>query len=484
MAKTITYEEFLNRARAIWGDTYEYVEPKLFNWSRGSIEIKCKIKEHDSSFPTPQNHATKTSIRNPAGCTDCFKERDRKEKQKPFEEFLNDAQKIHGDCYHYNEATYGGAKALMRITCPDHGAFSQTPDAHINGQQGCDDCGKIRILEKSRDERLEKVKDKLLERSDGSVQIIEDTFTQWHAKADFICQTHGAFRNTVANVLTNRFPCQKCNDINLGRALTDDEVREKIKLKKGNFKILNISRSDTDTLINIVCHDCDIGEFILPLSYSGRRDHACPTCSRLSSEDYRKSQLNKTVQLSKSKRHSAWLKKVTERHGSKYDYSKVEYINQNTPVTIICPIHDEFSQTPWDHAKGGCKKCANADLKGLYSEQYFETFPEEKNLEAILYYIKFNFNNRSFFKIGISKTMLKKRYGGVKSKGFDMQALAVKDVDLYSAFKLEQQILSKVKTNGHFWHDELFVKALRASTIGTQEIFEEALSQELVLEFF
>ena len=29
-------------------------------------------------------------------------------------------------------------------------------------------------------------------------------------------------------------------------------------------------------------------------------------------------------------------------HGEKYDYSKVEYINDKTKVCIICPIHGEF----------------------------------------------------------------------------------------------------------------------------------------------
>jgi len=37
-----------------------------------------------------------------------------------------------------------------------------------------------------------------------------------------------------------------------------------------------------------------------------------------------------------------FIKKAKEVHGDKYDYSKVNYINYNTPVTIICPIHGEF----------------------------------------------------------------------------------------------------------------------------------------------
>lgn len=45
-------------------------------------------------------------------------------------------------------------------------------------------------------------------------------------------------------------------------------------------------------------------------------------------------------------------------HGDKYDYSKVEYVNNNTKVCIICPTHGEFWQIPKSHLNGnGCKKC-------------------------------------------------------------------------------------------------------------------------------
>ena len=53
-----------------------------------------------------------------------------------------------------------------------------------------------------------------------------------------------------------------------------------------------------------------------------------------------------------------FIKKTREVHGDKYDYSKVEYVNNKTKVCIICPNHGEFWQTPADHLSGhGCTKC-------------------------------------------------------------------------------------------------------------------------------
>ncbi|MCK9477621.1 MAG: hypothetical protein M0R46_17025 [Candidatus Muirbacterium halophilum] len=48
-----------------------------------------------------------------------------------------------------------------------------------------------------------------------------------------------------------------------------------------------------------------------------------------------------------------------QKHGDKYDYSLVEYVNNITKVKIICPIHGVFEQIPKSHKNGiGCKKCS------------------------------------------------------------------------------------------------------------------------------
>jgi len=57
-----------------------------------------------------------------------------------------------------------------------------------------------------------------------------------------------------------------------------------------------------------------------------------------------------------------FIKRAKEKHGnSKYDYSRVEYINARAKVKIICPIHGEFEQPPYRHLMGGCKKCGHVN---------------------------------------------------------------------------------------------------------------------------
>ena len=54
-----------------------------------------------------------------------------------------------------------------------------------------------------------------------------------------------------------------------------------------------------------------------------------------------------------------FIQKAKAIHGDKYDYSKVDYVNNRTKVTIICPKHGEFLQLPAEHLRGrGCSKCS------------------------------------------------------------------------------------------------------------------------------
>lgn len=53
-----------------------------------------------------------------------------------------------------------------------------------------------------------------------------------------------------------------------------------------------------------------------------------------------------------------FIKKAQLVHDNTYDYSKVNYINSNTKVCIICHEHGEFWQIPSSHLSGrGCPIC-------------------------------------------------------------------------------------------------------------------------------
>ena len=67
-------------------------------------------------------------------------------------------------------------------------------------------------------------------------------------------------------------------------------------------------------------------------------------------------------------------------HNNKYDYSMVKYVNSRTKVKIVCNIHGEFDQVPASHIRGnGCYECFNdkrknkniiEDLKLKHGDRY------------------------------------------------------------------------------------------------------------------
>ena len=79
--------------------------------------------------------------------------------------------------------------------------------------------------------------------------------------------------------------------------------------------------------------------------------------------------------MSKRKTTEEFIKQAKEIHGDKYDYSKVEYKNNSTPVCIICPEHGEFWQRPNSHLKGnGCDACGGT--KKLTTEEFIKRSKE------------------------------------------------------------------------------------------------------------
>lgn len=63
--------------------------------------------------------------------------------------------------------------------------------------------------------------------------------------------------------------------------------------------------------------------------------------------------------MSKKLTTEEFIKKATDVHGNKYDYSKVFYNSNKQKICIICPEHGEFWQRPNDHLNGnGCPICS------------------------------------------------------------------------------------------------------------------------------
>lgn len=139
-------------------------------------------------------------------------------------------------------------------------------------------------------------------------------------------------------------------------------------------------------------------------------------------------------------------------HNFKYDYSLFEYKTYKIKGVIIChekDIHGEehgnFPQNASSHLKGkGCPKCAK-EANGLYSLSFFKKNPNVKNNLGILYIIKFTNNETEFYKIGMTKNTIMKRFQ-VELQLYKITELFIYKNKLFEIFKLEQKFLKIVRS--------------------------------------
>ena len=130
-----TKEEFIEKAREVHGDKYDYSKVNYIN-SKTKVEIVCPI--HGGFWQTPNMHISKqkstAGYKIGNGCPYCAGT-----KKSNTEEFIEKARKIHGDFYDYSEVNYFTNKIPVKIICPNHGPYWQKPNYHLSNH-GCPSC--------------------------------------------------------------------------------------------------------------------------------------------------------------------------------------------------------------------------------------------------------------------------------------------------------------------------------------------------------
>lgn len=132
MAKKLTQEEFIRRARELHGDRYDYSKVEYVN-ARTKVCIVCP--RHNEFWQTPRDHLSGY------GCKTCGLEVISDSKRMTLHCFLDKANEIHNSKYNYSKVEYIGTENKVCIICPEHGEFWQTPHRHLSGQ-GCPLCGR------------------------------------------------------------------------------------------------------------------------------------------------------------------------------------------------------------------------------------------------------------------------------------------------------------------------------------------------------
>jgi hypothetical protein len=198
-ANKLNTEKFIERAKNIYGNKYDYSKVE-YKTSGEPVVIICPI--HGEFTKTPNKFISNV---NPQGCPKCGRQSMKEKITDTKDIFLDKATEKFGNKYDYSKVSYVNSNTKVKIICPIHGEFEQTPSRHIHGATGCPKCGGSE--KRSTEKFIELAKIQHGNKYDYSKVDYKNQST----KVVIICPKHGEFTPTPYNFL-NGSGCPICQE--------------------------------------------------------------------------------------------------------------------------------------------------------------------------------------------------------------------------------------------------------------------------------
>ncbi len=329
-----TTQQFIEDAKKVHGEKYDYSKVEYIK-SRTKVCIICP--EHGEFWQRPENHLQGN------GCPKCAIFLSGFNRRLDNKQFIEKAIKIHGDKYDYSKVIYDDTNTKVCIICPIHGEFWQRPYSHLQGN-GCPKCANKLTTEKF----IEKVKSKFGDAYSFEKTIYVDSAT----KLVLTCKQHGDF-TVLPSQLFNGRHCPKCRRTEYLLRKTKEWKKQFIEKhgEKFDYSLIGDIIEYNNVKLPIICKKHN-HLFYQDVIHHLINEYCCPLCQK------------ECVSSLMSYDSEQFIEKAKEVHKDNYDYSKVEYINNQTKVCFICPEHGEFWQTPASHLQGkGCPICNESHLE-------------------------------------------------------------------------------------------------------------------------
>lgn len=192
-------QQFIEKAKLIHGEKYSY-RNAIYLGSKEKIEILCI--EHGLFWQEPRNHLAGF------GCKKCGYNNVSKNLEYSLEEFISKSNTIHNNKYDYKYVIYSGSKNKVKIICPTHGEFLQTPASHMVGK-GCYKCGKTNMSDKLR-YTTNTFANKAIEKHGGKYKYSKSCYRDSKEKIEIICERHGSFWQIPKSHLEG-MGCPRCS---------------------------------------------------------------------------------------------------------------------------------------------------------------------------------------------------------------------------------------------------------------------------------
>lgn len=383
--KKLTKEEYVAKARAKWGDAYDYSE-SVYVAGLSPITIRC-IKHNHYFTVQAGNHISTKQRRFSGGCPICAQERitaaralrensimaqikkirARKPKKTSQEIFIEKAKEKYPD-YDYSKVEYKGRDTVVTLICPKHGEFAIRPRTLLSKEKGkrphgCWECCGMKKPALYNSETFKE--DVLALYGDKYVFHCED----YKCKTSQIrveCKLHGEHKIS-ADAILHGSACIYCN----GRLYPKDWIKN-AKAVHGDKYIYDESKPPRikSDRIRYKCpihgwqetrYDCHVDQKC-----------GCPACAGYSNI------------LSTEQRKANWVKRCKKKYNDRFDYSQFVYVNNDTKGLVICKEHHySYMIDPWNHLRGagGCPFCTGSE-----GEVHIRTWLENHHINFVPQY--------------------------------------------------------------------------------------------------
>jgi very-short-patch-repair endonuclease len=227
--KKLTTSIFIKNAKSIHGDKYDY---SLVEYYKSSTKIKIMCPEHGVFQQIPNNHVIQKQ-----GCPICGGN-----EKLTTSIFIKNAKSIHGDKYDYSLVEYKNNKTKVKIICPEHGVFEQTPNSHIGLKT---DCFKCVDSKKNNNEFIDKSKSIHGDKYDYSLVEYKNNKT----KVKIICPEHGVFEQRPNNHY--KCGCEKCS--NKHKPSNEEFITKCLNLHNNIYDYSLVEYKNAHSKIKIIC---------------------------------------------------------------------------------------------------------------------------------------------------------------------------------------------------------------------------------------
>ena len=264
----ITKAKFIEKARKIHGDKYDYSK---VSYSKVTDKVCIICPEHGEFWQEARQHYRGQ------GCPKCGINERAEKRTDTAEEFIKKAKEVHGNKYDYSKVNYVNSQTKVCIICPEHGEFYIKPNAHLQ-KRGCPKCGNSK---KGQDKKL--TKEEFIEKAKkihgDKYDYSKVDYINNRTKVCIICPEHGEFyTRPEVHLAKNKHGCPMCfyKEQSIRQTKTTEEfIKEAKEIHGDKYDYSKVVYKNVLTPVTILCAKHGYFEQVPSYHLNG---NGCPKC--------------------------------------------------------------------------------------------------------------------------------------------------------------------------------------------------------------